>query len=157
MEFDNFKKWIDSTQTYQTESFWNQIFDEKNQKKENLTHKNPFTVAQEFIPKCDLYEIDDDLILEMEIPGLKKEDLHLFINHRTFTVMGEFKSFQPQNKYFLKERANRKFKKELTLPYPILIHSIHSTLNNGILTIRMPINREEVENVPISFNSNDPN
>jgi HSP20 family protein len=155
MEMDKLKKWLDLAQQYQADQFWKQIFDEKNhnssENKTPNTNTNPFTVAQEYIPKCDLYESGEGLVLEVEIPGLRKEDLHISINQQTLTISGEFKTFQTKNKYFLKERANRKFKKELTLPLPIITNSIRSELTSGILTIKMPINRDEVENIPISF------
>ncbi|MDP4083588.1 MAG: Hsp20/alpha crystallin family protein [Bacillota bacterium] len=151
MELDKFKKWLDLAGQNQSESFWNQIFDEKVQNNEKQTIPNPFTVAQEFIPKCDLYEVDNILVLEIEIPGLKKEDLRITINHQNVMIIGEFKSFHSKNKYYLKERANRTFKKELSLPFPILIQSIRSEISSGILIIKMPINREEIENIPITF------
>jgi HSP20 family protein len=155
MEMDKLKKWLDLAQQYQTDQFWNQIFDEKNNNfsENKTTSTNPFTVSQEYIPKCDLYESGDELILEVEIPGLKKEDLRLSINQQILTIMGEFHSFQSKHKYFLKERANRKFKKELTLPFPILPNSISSELLTGILTVKMLINRDEIENIPISFDN----
>jgi HSP20 family protein len=153
MEMDKFKKWLDMAQQYQADQFWKQIFDDKNNNStaKNSSDSNPFTVAHEYIPKCDLYESSEELVLEVEIPGLKKEDLHISINQQVLTITGEFKTFQTKNKYFLKERANRKFKKELTLPLPIVTHSIYSELTSGILTIKMPVNRDEIENVPISF------
>ncbi|WML46386.1 Hsp20/alpha crystallin family protein [Neobacillus sp. PS3-40] len=152
---DKLKKWLDLAQQYQSDQFWKQIFDEKNGKiiENNATASNPFTAAQEYIPKCDLYESMDELILEVEIPGLKKEDIQISINHQILTITGEFKSFKTNYKYFLKERANRKFKKELTLPFPILLNSTRSELSSGILMIKMQINRDEIENVPIYFDN----
>ena len=155
MEMDKLKKWLDMAQQYQSDQFWTRIFDEKNDNSSgnNATATNPFTAAHEYIPKCDLYESSEELVLEVEIPGLKKEDLHISINQQILTITGEFKSFKTNNKYFLKERANRKFKKELTLPFPIAINSTHSELSSGILTIKMPIIRDEIENVPISYDN----
>lgn len=155
MEIDKLKKWLDMAQQYQADQFWNQIFNERNH--DNFGNKagstNPFAVSQEYMPKCDLFESGEELILEVELPGLRKEDLQIAINHDTIAINGEFKSFHSKDKYFLKERANRKFKKELSLPFPVLTNSVQSELINGILTIKMPINREEIENIPISFDN----
>lgn len=137
-------------QQYQADHFWQQIFNEKNTGNNSAT-TSPFSTAAEYLPKCDLYECEEELVVEVETPGLKKEDLYISINQQILTITGEFKSFKTNNKYFLKERANRKFKKELTLPYPIKINSVRSELSSGILTINMIINRDEIESVPISF------
>lgn len=149
MEFEKFKKWLDLAGQNPADHFWNQVFAENNQLKMNQKDANSFFIAGSYIPISDLYKVEDQLIVDVELPGLKKEDIHLSIHHQLLSITGEFKTFQPQNKYFLKERANRKFKKEITLPFPIQIHSVCSELKNGVLTIKMRINQEEVETVPI--------
>jgi HSP20 family protein len=152
MEIDNLKKWLEVAQHFQSDRFWNQIFDENSnsQSAHNLT-LNPLTAAKEYFPKCDLFEIENELIVEAEIPGMKREDLHISIQQQFLTISGEFNSLQSNRKYFLKERANRKFKKELILPYAVLINKTHTEIRNGILVIVMPINRTKVENIPIAF------
>jgi HSP20 family protein len=152
MEVDKLKKWLDVAQQFQSDQFWNQIFDENNKNPPgNSPSLNPLTAAREYFPKCDLFETDQELMVEAEIPGLGKEDLHISIQQQLLRITGEFKSLQPNRKYFLKERANIKFKKEITLPYPVTINNIRTEILNGILIIGLPINREEVENIPITF------
>ncbi len=146
MEIDKLKKWMDVAQQFQSEAFWNTIFDTA--QKNNLT---PFT-ASDFFPKCDLYEMDQELVAEIELPGIKREQMQLSIHEQMLTITGEFKSFQQNRKYFLKERANRSFKKELTLPYPIMIEQVKSEFHKGILSIVMPINQDEMETIPINNN-----
>jgi HSP20 family protein len=151
MEMDKLKKWLDLAQTYQAESFWNQIFDEKKTNSTPPPLTNPFTKAQEYFPKCDLFEDDGKLVVELEIPGLSKDDVHVSINEQVLTITGEFKSLKPSRKYFLKERANHRFKKELTLPFPVLPAKCSSMLSDGILVISLPMHREEAEDIPILF------
>jgi HSP20 family protein len=152
MDMDQFKKWLEVTQTYQTDGFWSKIFDEKaiNQSVNN-SKQNPFTKIQDNFPKCDLYKEDHLLVLEAEIPGIKREDLHITIQHQLLTIAGEFKTLQQNRNYFIKERANRIFKKELTLPYPIIAGQVRTDIRDGVLFIVLPLNREEVENIPITF------
>lgn len=153
MEVDKLKKWLDVAQQFQSEQFWNQIFDEKKiNKSGNSLSLNPLTVSGEFIPKCDLFETESELIMEAEIPGLGKEDIHISIHQQILTLTGEFKTLQSNRKYFLKERANRQFKKELALPYPVALNQIRTEIQKGVLVVVLPINREEVENIPITFN-----
>jgi HSP20 family protein len=156
MEMDKLKKWLDMAQQYQAESFWKQIFDEKNANPSSAPLTNPFSKAQEYFPKCDLYEADGRLVVEIEIPGLNKDDVHVSLNQQILTITGEFKSLEPKRKYFLKERANRRFKKELTLPFPVLLKNSSSELCNGVLAIYLPLNQEEIEDIPILFDEQTP-
>lgn len=152
MEADKFKKWLDMAQQFQSDHFWNQIFEEKKSDGQGTALPlNPFTAAGEYFPKCDLFETEKELVLEAEVPGLEKEDLHVSIQKQLLTISGEFKSLKQNCKYFLKERVNRKFKKEITLPYPVVINKIKIEMKKGILLMTMPYNREEVEDIPINI------
>ncbi|MFZ7944337.1 MULTISPECIES: Hsp20/alpha crystallin family protein [Bacillaceae] len=152
MEVDKLKKWLDVAKQFQSDQFWNQIFEENNKKSSrNHLSRNPQTTVNELFPKCDLYESDQELVVEAEIPGLTKEDLQISIQQQLLTIAGEFKALHQNRQYYLKERANRQFKKELTLPYPILMNKVKSEIRNGVLTIVMPFYRDEIENIPIAF------
>lgn len=153
MELDKLKQWLDLAQQYQSQNFWNQIFSEKSSSSNPQTHMNPFTFSQEYSPKCDLFEAEGVLVAEIEIPGLKYADIRISLQEQTLIISGEFRTLQEKGSYFLKERANRKFKKEITLPFPILLTKSKSELTDGILTITMPYNQEDMEAVPISFES----
>lgn len=147
MEIDKLKKWLDTTQQFQSEAFWKNIFDSPNHPSPSLS---PIALT-EFTPKCDLYEADNNLVAEAEIPGLTRENLHISIQEQLLTITGEFKTLQQNRKYHIKERASRKFKKEVNLPYPILKQKVKLNIHNGILSIIMPIKQEEVESIPISI------
>ncbi|WP_223593201.1 Hsp20/alpha crystallin family protein [Neobacillus bataviensis] len=157
MEVDKLKKWLDVAQQFQSEKFWNQIFNETNRPSSNNNQSlNPLSAVNEFSPKCDLYEMENELIVEAEIPGLDRDSLQISVQQQVLTIKGEFKVLQQNRKYYLKERASRSFKKELILPYPIFVHKIKSELRNGVLTLSMPMNREEVEDIPITFDQSNP-
>ncbi|MBO0958323.1 Hsp20/alpha crystallin family protein [Neobacillus sp. MM2021_6] len=153
MEIDKLKKWLDVAQQFKSDQFWNQIFDEKinSTTSGNQFSQNPLNTVRELFPKCDLYESDQELVVEAEIPGLTKEDLHITIQQQLLTIAGEFKSLNQNQKYYLKERVNRQFKKELTLPYPILMNKVKSEIRHGVLYIVMPFYRDDLENIPIAF------
>ncbi|WP_066384579.1 Hsp20/alpha crystallin family protein [Neobacillus mesonae] len=153
MEIDKLKKWMDAAQSFQTEAFWNTIFDNPKKNSSSTLNVNPF-MAADFFPKCDLYEFGHELIAEIELPGLNKEQFKLSIQEQMITISGELKSFKQKRKYFLKERASRSFKKEIALPYPIIIEKVKNEIHNGILMITMPINQDEIETIPINFNHN---
>ncbi|WP_251553775.1 Hsp20/alpha crystallin family protein [Neobacillus muris] len=147
MELDKYKKWMEAAQQFQSETFWNKIFD---------TPKagTPLTPAKmsEMIPKCDLYETDEDLIAEIELPGISKDSLQITVQQQLLTITGEFNTLKEKHRYHLKERPHHPFKKEVTLPYPIKVKKVRSALRNGILLIAMPFSMDDVETIPIEFN-----
>ncbi|WP_462411898.1 Hsp20/alpha crystallin family protein [Neobacillus sp. Marseille-QA0830] len=149
MDLDKYKKWMEAAQQFQSDTFWNNIFDSPNVKNPPLA---PLKMS-DIIPKCDLYESGDVLIAEIELPGAAKESLHISVQTQLLTVNGEFKSLQLNHKYHLKERPNHQFKKQLTLPYPIDAQNVKSELRNGILTVVMPIRLDDAETIPIQFDN----
>jgi HSP20 family protein len=150
MEQEKFKKWMETAKQFQSDHFWNHIFDE-NQPNSNNQGMNSLPKAGEHFPKCDVYETENELIVEAEIPGLQREDLHVSISQQILTISGEFKTWRPNCRYFVKDRVNRKFKKEIALPYPVLVQKIHTEIKNGVLMIEMPFYRDELEAIPIQF------
>lgn len=156
MEIDKLKQWLEMAQQYQADGFWKQIFDEKQSQTSFQRAGTPIFHSQEQYPKWDLYEWDDHLVLEAELPGMKKENIHLSVSAYSISISGEFLSLETDRKYYLKERLNKKFEKKLSLPLPIVKQAIQTNLNNGIFTLIMPIDREEMEDIPISFGDQTP-
>lgn len=150
MEIDKFKKWIDVAQQFQTDHFWNKVFKENKHTTLPTPLSNPLAIGT--FPKCDLYELDQQLVLEAEIPGVRKEDLHISIQQQRLTISGNFHTFEQNKKYYFKERANHQFKKEITLPFPIFKNQIRTEIHNGVLAIFMPFHHNDAERIPISFN-----
>lgn len=152
MDMDKLNKWLELAQQYQSDSFWKTVFDEKNTAAPiNRTTATHGFNSQEMLPQCDLFEKDGYLVLAAELPGFKKEEIQISIHQQILTINGEFKTLVQNQKYFLKERPNRKFTKKINLPYPIMIDHIQSELIDGIFTMVVPIDREEMEDIPISF------
>jgi HSP20 family protein len=48
-------------------------------------------LAGEVSPAMDIYEEGGDVIVKAEIPGMKKEEIHIDINEKFVTVSGEKK------------------------------------------------------------------
>jgi len=62
--------------------------------------EDPFTVFRAFLPPeetmpftawtplCDIYETDKELVLKMELPEMKKEDVHVTVENNLLTLRG---------------------------------------------------------------------
>jgi HSP20 family protein len=150
-QMEHYNRWMDLAQQFHSDHFWNQVFSNNESAFQAASSANPFAVAHEYFPKCDLYEDIGMLVLEVEVPGLKKDDIHIALKEQILTLSGEFRSLKPKRKYFIKERANLKFKKEFTLPFPVVLQNSSSDICNGVLTIKMPIDHEEMEDISITL------
>jgi HSP20 family protein len=95
----------------------------------------PISVA----PKTDVYEADDHLILEMEAPGLREEDINLTVEGNTLTISGERKQDQERKKgrYQCVERYYGSFSRTFTLPATVDPASIEASYEHGVLRVSM--------------------
>jgi HSP20 family protein len=86
----------------------------------------------------DLEETDDTYIVEIDVPGVARDDLTLESSDRQLTVHGEVK--QRERKGFLRQQTRRvgEFHHSVTLPGDVLTDQITADLTDGVLIIRAP-------------------
>ncbi len=95
--------------------------------------------------KVDIYEKDDTVIIEAELPGIKKEDLFVDTKGKLVTLGGERKSddrVKDENCY-RRERRYGKFERTFNLPFEVNADRVAATFDNGIL--RLEISKPEEE------------
>lgn len=95
--------------------------------------------------KCDIYEKDDIYNVEVDIPGIKKEDIKIEFNKGTLTITAESKreEVDKSKKYLHRER--RMYGKVQRSFYlgDIDDENIKASFNDGILKIEIPKKIEE--------------
>jgi HSP20 family protein len=97
-------------------------------------------------PACDIYETDKDLVLKVEIPGIKKEDVKVSLENNVLMIHGERK-FEEETKrenYHRVERDYGEFLRSFTLPPFIEPDKIFAEFKDGLLTVMLP-KREEAK------------
>ncbi|MBY0124536.1 Hsp20/alpha crystallin family protein [Bacillus sp. S/N-304-OC-R1] len=156
MDMEKLKQWLELTQQYQSQNFWNEVFDGKKEFPVQASEQQvtDFFSNQNIFPRCDVYENENGLVVEAELPGVEKSDMKVFLQQRELVIKGECKTMQQSIKYYLKERPNRAFEKKIVIPIPINRQEIKTFFNNGILTIILPMNRTEEEDIPIEVDYN---
>ena len=90
-------------------------------------------------PKTDIYEEDDHVVLEMEVPGLREEDINLTVEGNTLTVSGERnrKEERKRGRYQRVERTYGSFSRVFTLPATVDPNSIEARYELGVLHVSM--------------------
>ena len=87
----------------------------------------------------DVYQTEVELIIQSAIAGVKPEDLDISIEKDIVMISGERKKpLEEKGDYFSQECYWGKFSKQIILPVEIDPNKIEATLNDGILTIRLP-------------------
>lgn len=117
----------------QVNQIFRDIFPEMDSLEQSLLA--PMSVA----PKTDIYEEDDKVVLEMEAPGLREEDIHLTVEGNTLTISGERKQKEERKKgrYQRVERYYGSFSRTFNLPATVDPNSIQASYEHGVLHISM--------------------
>ena len=92
-----------------------------------------------FAPRRDVYEEDDRIVLEMEVPGIKEEDVHLTLEGNTLSISGERKieNNRKPDRYQRVERYYGSFSRTFTLPASVDPDSVDAKYEHGILHVSM--------------------
>jgi HSP20 family protein len=108
-------------------------------------------------PAADIYETDHDLVAKVDLPGVQEEDIDVRVENNTLAIRGERKFDKEVNEdsYLRVERAFGTFTRSFSLPNIVRVDNISASLQNGVLTIRMP-KREEAKpkQIKISVSAN---
>jgi len=95
------------------------------------------TVARGYRPSVDIYEKEDRLCIEAELPCLDKENIKVDVNGRLLTIGGERASneeVKEENKY-RRERHYGSFERSFKLPFEVNEEQISATYKDGVLTL----------------------
>jgi len=108
-------------------------------------------LREDFRPSADVEELDDAYVIEMELPGVKREDVDIEISGRRVAVRGERKQKERVGIFRRRERTVGRFAAEVTLPGDIVEDGVAADLDEGVLTVRLPKpERERRRRIPIS-------
>ena len=90
-------------------------------------------------PPVNVWEEEDAVYLEAELPGMELKDLEIFVTgHNQLTLKGERK--EPVVERAVQHRQERgfgSFVRTLTLPAPVDENNVEARLEHGILKLRM--------------------
>lgn len=91
-----------------------------------------------FTPPADVEETDDAYIVDIELPGVRKQDLDIEIADRRLTVRGERKEKARVGILRRRERTVGRFQYEVTLPGNVDEDGVAANLDDGVLAVRIP-------------------
>jgi HSP20 family protein len=107
---------------------------------EYLGSRGPFPslMGEGFTPLADVEESDDAYLVEVELPGVKGDDIDVEVAGRRLTVSGERKERERVGILRRQTRTVGRFHYEVVLPGDVAEDEVEAGLNEGVLTIRVP-------------------
>lgn len=90
-------------------------------------------------PAINIWESGDSLTVEAELPGLKLDELEIFVTgSNQLTLKGERKPLIPEKGIrHRQERGFGRFTRTLTLPFAVDPDKVEAKLENGVLQIKL--------------------
>ena len=103
----------------------------------------------DYVPAADIREDEKSYIINMDVPGLTKEDLNVSLDKHFLSISGEKKSENEESdrKYHLVERNYGSFKRSFRLPEDIDANQISAKVENGILSVSIEKAEEKLPKV----------
>jgi HSP20 family protein len=101
----------------------------------------------DFLPTVNSREDDKAYYLEVDLPGVKKEDISLTVENGVLTVCGERKSKEEvkEENYYKVESNYGKFSRSFSLPKTIDDNKIEAKTQDGVLELTIPKREEEIQ------------
>ena len=97
------------------------------------------TPSASFVPAVDVYADAEKLVLKLEIPGVKPEDMDIKLENQTLVIQGErkFEATEKAENFHRIERRFGSFVRSFTLPQTVNSESVTATTDAGVLTISL--------------------
>jgi HSP20 family protein len=108
---------------------------------------------QTWSPVLDVLEDKDNYIVNVEVAGLKREDITVTIDDGSLVIAGERKAaiLAPETNVQHTERFYGKFERVLALPTAVASDKVKADYKDGVLTITLP-KAEEAKPKQIAVN-----
>ena len=95
---------------------------------------------EEWLPDMDILEQEGKLVVRLDLPGLKREDIDIAIGGDMLVVSGH-RSEEKETKeedYYCAERSYGSFRRAIRLPEGANTDTIEATYKDGVLEMQIP-------------------
>lgn len=95
-------------------------------------------------PSVDIFESENEIVLEAELPGMKREDFEVSIENNVITLKGErrFEKKEESDNYHRVERSYGSFTRSFSLPRTVSAEETTADFKNGVLRVSLPKKEE---------------
>jgi HSP20 family protein len=92
-----------------------------------------------FVPPVDVYEDEHNIVLKLEVPGLKENELDIQLENNLLTVKGErkFEKEEKEENFHRIERRYGSFYRSFTIPSTVNSENVKASYDAGVLRIEL--------------------
>jgi HSP20 family protein len=93
-----------------------------------------------WVPALDVTESKDAYHIDVEVPGLRPEDINVTVDQGMLTVQGERRSEEEKGdrSYHRVERRYGAFRRSISLPRDVDASRVQANYDNGVLRLEIP-------------------
>jgi len=119
--------------------FFEDLFEEVWEPLERIRIEFP-KAERAYFPPCDLYEKEDNLVVECQLPGVKPEEVDIEVQKDAVILKGERKEEKEIKKenYYRKESSYGSFYRTIPLPGEVKAEKAEAEFQDGIVKITIP-------------------
>jgi HSP20 family protein len=120
----------------------------------NLVQYEPFSMLRDldrffdvgrrqatgWLPRIDVFDRKDDLVVRVEVPGVSIDDIHVTIEDHTLTIAGTraLEHDEDTGVFHRREILSGSFERTIVLPEGVNAEEIKANADHGILEVIVP-------------------
>jgi HSP20 family molecular chaperone IbpA len=139
MKMEKWKKRLDFAHKVQDDSFWKSVFHSRKPGRED-----GYSDKEEKM-NYNLYQWNDFLVLELELPGLDQHEFQMWMDHQNLLIKTKTALWKKKKEpvYFVKKRRVIPNEQHIPLPVPVFTQPVNISQKNGLWYFRFkPIPKE---------------
>lgn len=115
-------------------------FDLLNSMLDDMSERKFLSIKDDFSPSINTREGESAYHVEVDLPGVKKEDINVQIEDNTLVISGERKVKEEikEENYYKVESSFGSFSRSFSLPENIDLENIHAESIDGVLEVVVP-------------------
>lgn len=92
------------------------------------------------MPRVDVIDRDDEILIRAEIPGVEKKDLEVSVTDNTVTLRGSTRreEKEEEGEYYRRELTQGSFSRTVALPAEVDGDKANATFKDGMLEVKAP-------------------
>ena len=99
---------------------------------------------EDWVPAINVYEEKDNFVVEAELPGMKKDEIHIYMSGDNLNITGQRSEEREEKRReaYRSERYFGRFHRMIPLPVTVKADAIEARYRDGILTVTCPKTEE---------------
>jgi HSP20 family protein len=101
-------------------------------------------ISTVWAPAIDMVEENNNILLKVQVPGIRPEDLDIEVENNTVTLSGESRQREEETKgnVYRQEICYGRFYRRVPLPTEVQADKAKANFEHGLLTISLPKSEE---------------